>query len=352
MIELKGIHKKLGTFSLRNISFGVEEGTYFVLLGASGSGKSVMLEMMMGLHRPDAGSIWFKDRDITHESIQSRGIGLVYQDQSLFPHMSVRQNISYPLKHQRLTKPDIEAEVNSLAEKVGIDHLLDRRASTLSIGEAQRTALARTLATRPKLLLLDEPLASLDVQAKSNMRSLLRRLNNEGLTIIHVTHDYQEAISLASRLAVLENGTVAQIGTPTEIFDHPKSEFIARFTGVQNFYKGSIKQVSPNLSVFTTGQLKLDIATDAPDGSGYALLRAQDITLSNQMPTSSLRNHFQGTVTDIEPVRLGVEITVNIGIAVTAVITHESMKTLDLELDGPVWVNFKATAVRFLEEQT
>lgn len=342
MIELKGISRTLGAFSLRDISFAVDPGTYFVLLGESGAGKSVLLEIIAGLRRPDRGSVHFNGREITRDPIQHRGFGLVYQDQSLFPHMTVRQNIAYPLRRGR--KPDIAL----LAEKTGVTHLLDRSAATLSIGEAQRTALARALATRPKLLLLDEPMASLDVQAKASMRSLLRRLNNEGLTIIHVTHDYREAISLARRLAVMESGTLVQAGTPAEVLDHPKSEFIAGFTGIRNFYKGVLRRIGTDVAQFQTDGLVFDIATEEPDGAGYAMLRTQDISLSNTEPASSIRNHFKGVVIDIEPVRSGVEVTVDIGISATAVITQESMQSLGIELDRRIWVNFKATAARFL----
>ncbi len=352
MIELKNISHTLGNFSLKNISFQVESGTYFVLLGESGAGKSVLLEMIAGLLAPDHGSILLHEDDITHATIQSRGIGLVYQDQSLFPHLSVSQNISYPLKCRKRSKKEIQCIVNDLAEKTGVSHLLHRNTATLSLGEGQRTALARTLATAPKLLLLDEPLASLDVQSKAVMRSLLRKLNSEGLTIIHVTHDYKEALSLADQLAVMENGTVAQTGTPEEIFGHPKSEFIANFTGIKNFYEGSIRRISDDLAVFRTAGLEFDIVTEEPDGQGYLLLRTQDITLSNHETDTSSRNHIKGTVTEIEPVQLGVEITVDIGVPVTAMITRESMNTLGITLDHPLWIHFKAVATRFIAEES
>ncbi len=352
MLEVKDISLALGEFHVKDISFRVERGAYFVLLGESGAGKSVVLEIITGLLKPEKGGILLDQREISRDPISSRGIGLVYQDQSLFPHMSVRQNIAYPLRGAKRSRKMIEHEVEELAEKVGITRLLSRSAASLSQGEAQRTALARALATHPKLLLLDEPLASLDVTAKTSMRSLLRELNRDGLTIVHVTHDYKEAISLASRLAVLEKGTIVQCGTPEEVFDHPKSEFIARFTGVRNFYKGSLWRASRDLSVFKTAGLEFDVATDEPDGNGYLLLRTRDIVLSNSVPSDSQRNHFKGEVTDVEPARLGVEVTVDIGVLVTASVTDESMAALDIRLGQSLWINFKATATRFVAEQT
>lgn len=352
MIELNNISKKLDGFSLTDISFQVESGTYFVLLGESGAGKSVLLELITGLLKPDYGTILLDNIDITNTPIQTRNIGLVYQDQSLFPHLTVRQNIAYPLRCRKRSKNKIRQTVDALAEKTGLSHLLDRSTNTLSIGEAQRTALARTLATEPKLLLLDEPLASLDVQAKAQMRSLLRKLNREGQTIIHVTHDYQEALSLADQLAVIGNGTVIQTGTPTELFDHPKSPFVASFTGIKNFYKGSIRRISSDLAVFTTAGLDFDLVTDEPDGAGYLLLRTQDITLSTCASDTSSRNNVNGTVIEIEPVHLGVEVTVDIGIPITAVITRESVEKLNIRMNHPLWIHFKASAARFIAEQS
>jgi len=351
MIELNNISKTLGDFHLKDISFSVEQGDYFVLLGESGAGKSVLLEIITGLSVPDGGEILFSGRDITHENIQMRNVGLVYQNQSIFPHLSVSQNISYPLKCRKMGKRAIAKEVGCLAEKTGVTHLLDRRPETLSVGEAQRTALARTLATAPDLLLLDEPLASLDVQAKMEMRALLRRLNAGGQTIIHVTHDYEEAIALAGKLAVLEKGTVVQTGSPEEVFQHPESEFIAGFVGIRNFYRGSVERKSDDLIVFKTAELEFDIVSEVSGGCGCLILRGEDITVSNENPKSSARNHFKGRVTDIEPARMGIEIRVDIGVPVTALITRESLESLGLSEGRSVWVNFKATAARYLTEE-
>jgi len=322
-----------------------------VLLGESGAGKSVLLEMIAGLRAPDVGQILFSGRDITNEKIQNRNIGLVYQDQSIFPHLSVARNIAYPLKCRRVGKSIIAQEVGRLAEKTGVIHLLDRYPETLSVGEAQRTALARTLATTPDLLLLDEPLASLDVQAKMEMRALLRRLNAFGQTVIHVTHDYEEAIALAGKLAVLEKGTVVQTGSPEEVFQHPESEFIAGFVGIKNFYRGTVKRKSDGLVVFKTAGLEFDLVTEVSSGCGCLILRGEDIAVSNEEPHSSARNHFKGGVTDIEPSRMGVEVQVDIGVNVTARITRESLESLGLSKGQNVWVNFKATAARYLTEE-
>lgn len=350
MLEIKNIKKTYQDFQLRDVSFVSSQGDYFVLLGESGAGKSVLLEIISGLVHPDKGSVSFNGRDITNDAIGKRNVGLVYQDQALFPHLSVASNIAYPLKCRKLPKSKIHEEVKKLAEKVGVTKLLDRYPETLSVGEAQRVALARTLATEPELLLLDEPLASLDVQAKSGMRSLLRKLNQDGQTIIHVTHDYEEAIALATKLAVIENGTIAQVGIPEDIFQHPESEFIARFTGIKNFYKGALISKDDKLANFVVDNIIFEIVAEEQGGFGCLILRSEDITISKIQPESSARNHFSGTISDIEPVRLGIEIRVDIGVPIVAKITKESLTSMKLEINQPVWINFKASAARYLPE--
>ena len=349
MLELDHISKTLGSFKVEGISFSVSEGDYFVLLGESGVGKSILLEIITGLMSADSGTIVMEGRDITNEKIQKRGIGLVYQDQVLFPHMTVRENIAYPLKCRGVKADQRNLEVEQFADKVGVTHLLDRDSGTLSLGEAQRTALARTLASKPKVLLLDEPLASLDIKAKSEMRALLRQINKEGQTVIHVTHDFEEAIALAQKITVLEAGAVAQSGTLEEIFQQPKSEFIANFVGIKNFYHGTLKRVSDDLGSFAVNGLSFDIGGENEFGEGSLILRSEDITLSKEEPHSSARNHFKGTVIDIEPARNGVEVRVDVGVPVAALILRESLETMALSIDDEIWVNFKACAAQFLK---
>ncbi|RLD63190.1 MAG: ABC transporter ATP-binding protein, partial [Bacteroidetes bacterium] len=202
MLKVKNISKKLDDFNIKDISFSVNKGDYFIILGVSGAGKSVILEMIAGLMQPNSGTIYLNNKNITNEKIQKRKLGLVFQDYAVFPHLSVKENISYPLKNRGLEKKEIQNRLNQLAEEMSISHLLNRKPTTLSGGELQRVALARTLALNPECLLLDEPLSSLDIQLKNDLRGLLRKINKKGQTIIHVTHDYEEAIFLANKVAV------------------------------------------------------------------------------------------------------------------------------------------------------
>ena len=300
MLELKSIYKKFPTFELQDINLDIEEGEYFVLLGKSGSGKSLILELIAGLQTPETGDIKIHGVSILNRTIQKRNIGLVFQNHSLFPHMTVKANIFFALKKRR-NRDSFVKNINSVIDILKVSHLLDRYPATLSLGESQRVALVRTLVTNPCCLLLDEPLSSLDTQTKTEIRSLLRKINSGHIyfgeenreklkTILHVTHDYEEALALSSRIAVIENGVISQVGKPSEIFRHPKSQFIAKFIGIKNFYRGYVKKVDKTTSIFTVyknnnssdGLTNIDfnISTDEYNGdSGCVILRSEDITL-------------------------------------------------------------------------
>jgi len=211
MLRTEKLSKRLGSFCLREISLEVARGEYYVLLGRSGAGKTQLLELICGLTLPRSGRVFLEGEDITYKKVQERGIGLVFQDLALFPHYSVKDNIMYPLRIKGLSLKERVDRVQRAAEEMNITDLLLRKPDTLSGGEKQRVALARTLVTEPRMLLLDEPMASVDASLKDNIRRLLRRLNRNGMTIVHVTHDFGEAVSLASRVGVMHNGRIIHI---------------------------------------------------------------------------------------------------------------------------------------------
>lgn len=352
MLSVRNIAKRLGEFAIGGVSFDVEDGDYFVLLGASGVGKTVLLEMIAGLIAPDDGRLLWDGEDITNERIQKRRMGLVYQDQALFPHMTVYQNIAYGLRARRPGRASVRDTVRALAGDVGVGGMLHRFPGTLSGGEAQRAALARALATEPRCLLLDEPISSLDMRARSEVRALLRTLRRNGHTVVHVTHDYEEAVSLASRVAIMENGTIAQVGTPEEVFHHPRSEFVARFVGIRNFFEGRVEAASEGrngLSRFVADGLAFVVLGGSGPGPGHLILRSEDITVSRTRTSTSAQNCFMGTVTDVVPARLGIEVIVDIGVELAALLTAQSVARLDLRRGQEAWVSFKATAARFIE---
>ena len=353
MLSVERISKSFGSPVIKDVSFEVQQGQYFVLLGASGVGKSVLLETIAGLNHPDAGRIFLDGKDITNEKMQKRKISLVFQNSTLFPHITVYDNIAYPLRCRKLKDSQIRERVGELAEDFAVAALLKRNPRTLSGGESQRVSLARAVASEPRCLLLDEPISSLDVKSRPQMRALLRKINAKGQAIVHVTHDYTEAVSLGTHIAVMEGGRIAQTGTVEEIFQHPKSEFIARFVGIRNFFKGRLEEPhdgQANLREFRTGGLDFSVLTDSPGGFGFVCVRSEDVTICNSASRTSARNNFEGTIADIAPAGVGVEVIVDIGVEVAALITAESVKALELRCGKKAWVSFKASAIQYIEE--
>jgi molybdopterin-binding protein len=348
MLELKNIKKAYPDFSLDDISLQVDDGDYFVILGPSGAGKTQVLELMAGLVDPDDGTILVDDQDITDDKIQSRPFGLVFQDHAIFPHLSVQDNISYSLKHKGLGRKEIEKRAREQAEAVDIGHLLDRRPATLSGGELQRVALARTLVRQPKYLLLDEPLASLDVSLRQGLRSLLKKINSQGQTIIHVTHDYEEALVLANKVAVMNQGKIIEIGPAGRVFHQPDSEFAAKFTGIKNYFPAKLYREQDRQYGELSNGTVIRLNTEEPEGKGFILLRGEDIFISLEDSPSSATNRFKGTIKEINPSIFGFEILVDTGTPFYARITRESVQNLELREGKEVWISFKASNVRFV----
>lgn len=241
MITLEKVSHEWGEFSLKNVNLSVDEGEYFVILGPTGAGKTLILETIAGFYIPREGHIFLSGKDATHIPPEKRNIGLVYQDYSLFPHMTVEENVAFGLKMRKIPKREVEIKVQDIMDSVGITHLRGRFPSTLSGGEQQRVALSRALVIDPDILLLDEPLSALDPRTQELLREELKRIHKvRGTTTIHVTHDQTEALALADRIAVILNGKVIQVDTPLKVFNEPVSEKIAIFVGVENVINGKI----------------------------------------------------------------------------------------------------------------
>lgn len=348
MLEVQHIAKSYKDFNLRDISFQVDDGDYFVILGPSGAGKTQILEILAGLILPDEGKVIIDGKDITEMKIQKRPFGLVFQDLAIFPHMNVRANIRYAAQSMKIDREEAEAQLMRLAESAEISHLLDRRPGSLSGGELQRVALARTLMRNPRYLLLDEPLSSLDVSLRQGLRSFLKRLNNAGQTIIHVTHDYEEALVLASKVAVLDQGALIQSGTAEEVFHHPGSEFLARFTGIKNYFPAKLfREEDRQYGQLENGQL-IRVNTAELEGPGFVLVRGEDIFITlEKLPTSAI-NQFKGTIAEINPSPFGFEVIVDTGTVYFVKITRDSLQSLELRQGKEVWISFKASNARFV----
>jgi len=254
ILELENIHKSFGEGPVLNgVSLSVEQGEFITLLGSSGCGKTTTLRIIAGLETPDQGKVLLEGRDVTNLEPNKRDVNTVFQNYALFPHMNVEQNIGYSLKIRKVPKAEIRKRVRKMLELVQLEGFEKRSPAELSGGQKQRVAIARSLIGEPKLLLLDEPLGALDLQLRRQMQQELKRLQKKlGITFIYITHDQEEALNMSDRIAVMMDGRFQQIGTPSEVYDSPKTAYVARFVGTANIVYGTVEQVDGDLVRFTS----------------------------------------------------------------------------------------------------
>jgi spermidine/putrescine ABC transporter ATP-binding subunit len=264
-ITVQDLTKRFGPLEVvSRVSFSIEEGELFTLLGPSGCGKTTLLRLIAGFYAPDGGEIRFDDRRVNEVPPHERGIGMVFQNYALWPHMTVFDNVAYGLKLQKIDRSRITDRVASVLGKVKLTGLGDRYPGQLSGGQQQRVALARALVLNPKILLLDEPLSNLDAKVRVQVRAEIRKLQKElGITTVYVTHDQEEALTLSDRIAVFNAGRVFQIGPPRELYERPANRFVADFIGINNLIEGTVTAVDAT-------QRRLRVAT--PVGEVSALL--------------------------------------------------------------------------------
>lgn len=244
VIEIRGLRKEFGDLvAVEDVHLDIEEGEFFTLLGPSGSGKTTVLRMIAGLERPTSGEIYLGGTEVADDAPYERDVNTVFQDYALFPHMTVGENIAYGLELRDASQSDIDDRIEELLELVSLTGLADRQINELSGGQQQRVALARALAIEPRVLLLDEPLGALDEKLRREMQVELKQIQETlGTTFIYVTHDQEEALSMSDRLAVMDSGQVIQVGPPDEVYEQPRTEFIARFFRGSNIFEGEQRQ--------------------------------------------------------------------------------------------------------------
>lgn len=254
VLELQEITKSFsGTPVLNGISLKAEQGEFITLLGSSGCGKTTTLRIIAGLETPDSGRVLLSGKDMTDTEPNKRDVNTVFQNYALFPHMNVEQNIGYSLKIRKRPKTEIRGEVQKMLSLVQLTGYEKRMPSELSGGQRQRVAIARSLINRPQLLLLDEPLGALDLQLRRQMQQELKRLQKKlGITFIYITHDQEEALNMSDRIAVMMDGRFQQLGTPSEVYDSPKTAYVARFVGSANIVYGAVESVEGELVRFTS----------------------------------------------------------------------------------------------------
>lgn len=266
LLRISGVTKRFGGHvAVDHVSLDIHRGEFFALLGGSGSGKSTLLRMLAGLLQPDAGRIVLDGQDMAGVPAYQRPVNMMFQSYALFPHMTVAQNIAFGLRMEGASKALIRDRVAEMLALVRMEGLGDRRPAALSGGQRARIALARALAKRPKLLLLDEPLSALDKNLRESMQFELRSIQDRtGTTCVIVTHDQQEAMTMATRLAVMERGALAQIGTPGEVYEYPNSRFTAEFLGTANILEGVVQATGPGGARIGATGIAMDILSDTP----------------------------------------------------------------------------------------
>ena len=301
-IRFQDVIKSFGSHTVVDrISMTIEPGELFFLLGPSGCGKTTLLRCIAGFYIPESGTIHIGDRDVTRLAPEDRDTGMVFQSYALWPHLSVRENVSFGLELRKVSKAETATRVDEALAAVQMTERADYKPNQLSGGQQQRVALARALVVRPQCLLLDEPLSNLDAKLRLEMRTEIRRICKQaGLTAVYVTHDQKEALSIADRIAIMHKGVLEQCGTPSDVYRQPHTRFVANFIGETNFIEGTIKSVARDGCILTTALGDLASSHQPPDGlstgSPVTLsIRPEAIRLDDANPTT---NRFEGQVHD------------------------------------------------------
>ncbi len=308
-MELRGLTKRFGSVTAVDaIDLSVEPGSFTTLLGPSGCGKTTVLRMIAGLVEPDAGAVVVDGRDVTAVPPDKRGVGLVFQDYALFPHLSVRRNVEYGLRMRRLPREERSARAERVLEALDLAALAERYPDQLSGGQQQRVALGRVMALEPQVLLLDEPLSNLDAQLRVRLRAELKELQRRlGVTAIYVTHDQEEALSLSDRVVVMESGRLQQAGSPQDVYRRPANRFVAGFVGQANLLPVTALAAAGDGQVrarWQGGELVLALPDDrvpAPGTAGFAVVRPERLafTAASGEPSGE-ESSLAGTVSGSE----------------------------------------------------
>jgi len=285
-ITLRGLSKRFGNvWALRPLDLEIRAGEFMAFLGPSGCGKTTTLLLIAGIYRPTTGEIYFGDRRVDLLPPRERDVGMVFQSYALYPHLTVFENIAFPLRLKGMPHSLIQERVASVASLLGITEILSRRPGQISGGQQQRTAIARALVKEPRVLLLDEPLSNLDAQIRLQARSEIRRLHQElGITTILVTHDQAEALAMADRVAVFRDGRLHQVGTAQELYERPADTFVAAFVGhpPMNLLEGAVED-----GFFRAGEVVIPVPESWPRGEGVLGVRPEDLKLGEGVPSSA-----------------------------------------------------------------
>jgi molybdenum ABC transporter ATP-binding protein len=349
VIETRGLTARAGAFSLRDVSFALPSGAWGIVLGPAGAGKTTLLETIAGVRRAQSGRVHLRGIDVTDTPPEHRGLSIVYQHAFLFPHLSVAENVTYGASDS--------AYAHTVAARLGADALYDRPVRSLSGGERQIVALARALAPRPDILLLDEPLAALDPRRRTLLRRELRTMHRESwLTVLQVTHDFAEAGTLGDLALLIEEGRLVQAAPPEQLFRRPVSPAAAEFLGAENVLAGVVHSLGADgagdadgvvTARFEVGELALVAVGELTGSAAHAVIRAEDVALARVRPeASSVRNVLDGTVVEITRQGSLARVTVDVaGVLLVASVTGTAVNELALAPGVAVVASVKATAV-------
>ena len=305
-IRIENVTKKFGSFTaVDNVSLDIGRGELFALLGGSGCGKTTLLRMLAGFEAPTSGRIMIDGQDMTGVAPFDRPVNMMFQSYALFPHMSVEKNVGYGLKHENMTDAQRKDRVRELLDLVQLTQFAARKPHQLSGGQRQRVALARALAKSPKVLLLDEPLGALDKKLREQTQFELMNIQNKlGITFIVVTHDQEEAMTLADRIAIMDRGVIRQVGTPTDIYEFPNSRFTADFIGSINLFDGKVEGIKAGKARISAPKAGCELEAEARNGIAAGdkvavAIRPEKISISRKKPKSTSVNTVQGEVLDL-----------------------------------------------------
>ncbi len=351
-ISFRNVTKRFGDFTaVDDLSLDIHEREFFALLGASGCGKSTLLRMLAGFEHPTSGAILLDGQDLAGIPPYRRPVNMMFQSYALFPHMSVEANIAFGLKQDGMPKPQIEARVKEMLKLVRLEQFARRKPHQLSGGQRQRVALARSVAKRPKVLLLDEPLGALDKKLREATQFELMDLQQElGLTFLVVTHDQEEAMTMADRIAIMDKGKVMQVATPAEVYEAPASRFVADFVGNVNILEGTVSERSGDTATITGAsgaQIRVENAGAAAAGSAVAFaIRPEKIRVSSRRPEGAA-NAMEGEIWDLA--YLGDMTVYHVRLAdgqVVKACALNSSRTVDdpLSWEDRAWISFAPDA--------
>lgn len=345
MIKIESLRIELPGFVLKDIELSIQDGEFFTLLGPTGAGKTLMLEAIAGVAPITNGRIWVKGRNITYLPPEQRGIGIVYQDYALFPHLSVLENITYGLRYHKADPQASKKRVTALIEQLRLEPLVGRSVRYLSGGEKQRVSLVRALAVNPSVLLLDEPLSALDPNFREEIRDVLKRLHREvKITFLMVTHDFADTLFLGQRTAILNSGNIEQVGRVSDVFERPATPFVAEFVGMKNVFPASFKGAKAMVD-----GLELHLETPPGDHKNYVAIRSEDIIIRKDRISENGMNVVQGKIAGIIDRGLFHEVSVKTGkVVFRSTLSKRDLFSLNLSEKKDVYIAIGSSNIHAL----